>query len=305
MGIWDFYYVPQKKEGIILFSEATAKYLEDREKRLRKNTIEGYVCTLNKHVLSAFGDKNIEDITNQEVQNWVDNIPTYGAARKAYKTFRQVYRWIMKKEQMQIWDVTQSIELPKEPIKKKETLTAKQEVKMLQGIIGQDWEPVILMAAACGLRRCEACGLDWSDFDWRGGWVHIQRGAHYINGQLIEYPTKTKLSDRTLKVPHFALVRLRKIRGNKKKGRLRGDLKPHQIANRYKNYCRKHDLPFVPMTSLRHSWATIALEQGASIEDISVALGHSSIDTCVQHYLQSFKTVVKRAATAYTNAIEL
>lgn len=132
----------------MLFSEATTKYLEDRKKRLRQNTIEGYICTLNKHVLPAFGAEEICDITDQEVQDWVDGIPTYGAARKAYKTFRQVYRWIIKKEQIQIWDVTQSIELPKEPIKKRETLTAKQEAKMLQGIIGQDWEPVILMAAA-------------------------------------------------------------------------------------------------------------------------------------------------------------
>ena len=76
----------------MLFNEAATKYLEDREKRLRRNTIEGYICTLNKHVLPAFGDKEVKEITNQEVQDRVDNISTYGAARKAYKKFRQVYR---------------------------------------------------------------------------------------------------------------------------------------------------------------------------------------------------------------------
>ena len=57
------------------------------------------------------------------------------------------------------------------------------------------------------------------------------------------------------------------------------------------------------MTCLRHSWATISLEAGVSIEDISVALGHSSVDTCMQHYLQDFKTVVDRASDAYSNFV--
>lgn len=56
----------------MLFQEATDRYLQDRTKRLRKNTIEGYICTLHKHVLPAFGKKDIEDITNKEVQDWVD-----------------------------------------------------------------------------------------------------------------------------------------------------------------------------------------------------------------------------------------
>ena len=57
------------------------------------------------------------------------------------------------------------------------------------------------------------------------------------------------------------------------------------------------------MTCLRHSWATIALEAGAAIEDVAVALGHTGVDTCVQHYLQSFRTVVGRAADAYEGAM--
>ena len=42
--------------------------------------------------------------------------------------------------------------------------------------------------------------------------------------------------------------------------------------------------------------------QGA-IEDVSVALGHSTVDTCIQHYLQSFRTVVGRASDAYASAM--
>lgn len=287
----------------MLFENAVIEYMRDKERRLRGNTLEGYRSALKCHVLPAFGRREIEGITHDEVQDWVDSIPTYGAAGKAFKTFRQVYRWIMRKHQLRIWDVTQGIELPKAPVVRRDVLTSAEERATLRGIVGQAWEAVILLEASLGLRRCEACGLDWADIDWRTGWAHVQRGAHWVGGKVVEYATKTKLSDRWLRIPRFALARLRKIRGTRRSGRIRGALAPHQIAGMFRRHCRRTGLPWVPLTCLRHSWATISLEAGAAIEDVSVALGHSTVDTCIQHYLQSFRTVVRRASSSYESAM--
>lgn len=287
----------------MLFSDAVDAYWADKSKRLRGNTLEGYASALRRHVLPAWGDREVESITHDEVQAWVDSLPSYGSAQKAYKTFRQVYRWTVRRVQLRIWDVTQGIELPQAPVVRRPTVTAAEEQRTLRGIVGQPWEAVVLLEAALGLRRCEACGLDWSDVDWRTGWVHVQRGAHWVGGEVVEYATKTKLSDRWLKLPRWALSRLRQIRGGRRSGRVRGDLAPHQIAGRFRRHCRRRGLPWVPMTCLRHSWATISLEAGAAIEDVSVALGHSTVDTCIQHYLQSFRTVVGRASDAYSVAM--
>ena len=287
----------------MLFDDAVRAYLDDKSRRLRENTIEGYVSALRRHVMPEFAGCELESIEHDRVQRWVDSIPTYGAAEKAFKTFRQVYRWAMRRWQLRIWDVTQGVELPSRPVVRRPTLTAAQERETLRGIAGQPWEAVVLCEAALGLRRSEACGLDWSDFDWRRGWVHVQRGAHWVGGRVVEYATKTRLSDRWLRVPRWALSRLRKLRGALRSGRLRGALAPHQIAGRFRRFCGRLSLPWVPMTCLRHSWATIALEAGAAIEDVSVALGHSTVDTCIQHYLLSFETVVGRASDAYARAM--
>lgn len=287
----------------MLFDEAVSLYWADKSRRLRGNTLEGYASAIRRHLMPAWRGRELESITHDEVQSWVDSIPTYGAAEKAYKTFRQVYRWTVRKRQLRIWDVTQGIELPEAPVVRRDTLTAAEERETLRGIVGQPWEAVVLLGAALGLRRCEACGIDWSDIDWRTGWVHVQRGAHWVGGRVVEYATKTKLSDRWLRLPRFALARLRQIRGHRRSGRVRGGLAPHQIAGRFRRACRSAGLPWVPLTCLRHSWATISLEAGAAIEDVSVALGHSTVDTCIQHYLQSFRTVVRRAGTCYEAAL--
>lgn len=99
----------------MLFANAVEMYLEDKSKRLRGTTIEGYESAVRCHIMPAWGGREIASITFEELQAWVDSIPKPGAAEKAYKTFRQIYRWILRRKQLRIWDVTQGIELPAKP----------------------------------------------------------------------------------------------------------------------------------------------------------------------------------------------
>lgn len=286
----------------MLFAIAVKMYLEDKSKRLRGTTIEGYESAVRCHLMPAWGKREIESITFEELQAWVDSIPTPGAAEKAYKTFRQIYRWILRRKQLRIWDVTQGIELPAKPPVARPTLTAEEERETLRGIVGQEFEAAVVLGATLGLRRCEACAVRIEDIDWRSGWVRIHRGLHVVRGEVVETGCKTKLSNRKLKLPRFALERLRKIRGNRRSGRL-CDLNPNVVARRFKSFCKRNSLPHVPMTCLRHSWATISLDSGAAIEDIAVSLGHTTVNTAMSHYLQSFESVIARASDAYASAL--
>ena len=289
----------------MLFSTAVELYMEDKSKRLRPNTLDGYRSALGRHVLPKFGGREIGEITFDDVQSWVDGdafdgIP--GAACKAFKTFRQVYRWILRKLQLRIYDVTQGVTLPSYERRERRVLTAPQERTMLRGIMGQEWEAVVLLSATLGLRRCEACAVEWSDIDWRSGAVRIRRGLHWSGGREYVSPCKTRLSKRTLYLPRFALQRLRELRGVRRSGRV-CELAPHQVAGRFMRFCLRRRLPWVSLTELRHSWATISLNAGAAIADVSVALGHTTVDTAVQHYLMSFSTVVRRVSRSYEESI--
>lgn len=113
--------------------DAANAYMTEKHKRLRGNTIEGYVSAFRDHVLPAWGERELESITHEELQGWVDSIPTYGAAIKAFKTFRQAYRWSIRRYKLRIWDVTQGIELPERPIVRREVLDARQEAATVSG----------------------------------------------------------------------------------------------------------------------------------------------------------------------------
>lgn len=280
------------------------RYLEAKGRKCRMNTLDGYVSGLRCHVLPKWGTRELESIKRREVQEWVDSIPTPGAAQKALKCLRQVIRWAIRTYDLEIFDATQGVELPERPVYRRESMDAREEAALLRAAVGQPWEAVLLCAAALGLRPSEAAGLDWGDIDWRSGWVHVQRGAHSLqSGEVVEYACKTRLSDRFLKLPRFALERLRRIRGQRRKGRLRGDLSPRQIYTRVKRFLTRMGLGRCSMECLRHTWATLTIEGGAALADVSVALGHTDVSMCLQHYLMSTKAVVQRAQDAFAEVM--
>ena len=109
-NVWDFREIGLLK---MLFSDAAAEYMADKDKRLRATTIEGYRSAIRCHLMPKWGKREIETITFEQVQDCVDSFDMPGAAEKAYKTFRQIYRWVLRRHQLRICDVTQGVELPK------------------------------------------------------------------------------------------------------------------------------------------------------------------------------------------------
>ena len=80
-------------------------------------------------------------------------------------------------------------------------------------------------------------------------------------------------------------------------------MRPDQVARAARSWCRRLRLPWVGMKNLRHSFATIALASGSSIEDIMLWLGHSSYDTSFAHYLVRTPQICKRVSKSFEGAL--
>lgn len=264
--------------------------------------MEGYESAMGRHVLPAWGGREVGSVTPDEVQAWVDGFDRPGAAEKAVKTIRQVHRWCARRLGLAVADPTAGVVLPRKPAFERPVLSAREEREMLRGIWGAPFEAVVLCAAALGLRRCEACALEWGDVDFRSGRVRVSRGAHDVRGGTVVTPTKTARSDRALVLPAFALRRLRQIAGGRRCGRMCA-MGPGRLARAFRSWCRARGLPWVPMTSLRHTWATLQVARGTPLADVALCLGHSTPETCYRHYLVRTSEVCRRAARAFEAAL--
>lgn len=198
----------------MLFEDATAAYLSDRRRRLRRCTIAGYESAKRCRLAPRWSDIELESIEPEDVQEWVNSIGLPGAVRKAYKTLRQVIRWCIRRGHVRMADPTAcGVELPRVPHNEPEVLDASETRSVLRTLWGHECEAVAICAATLGLRRGEACGLKWSDIDLRTGEVRISRSRQTVGGEEVVEPPKTERSARSCWLPRFAVRRLRQIRG--------------------------------------------------------------------------------------------
>ncbi len=278
----------------MLVKEAVEKYMSDKAKRLRASTLEGYRSALKLHVLPRWADVELDAITPEDVQSWVDDFELPGAAEKAYKTLRQVIRWAIRRLGVRMYDPTAAgVELPRKAAHRPRVLDAAGTAGYLRALWGHECEAVAICSVTLGLRRGEACGLRWSDIDLRTGEVRIRRSRQVVGGQEVVVPPKTERSARSCWLPRFAVRRLRAIR----KGRtgLLCDLSPNVIARRIKAVCRKAGAAYTSMTECRHTWATLAVEAGVGIETVAMMLGHTDISTAYEHYIVPRPRICKDA----------
>lgn len=275
-------------------------YLPEKISKRAASTVAGYDSSMRLHVLPRWGECEIEDICPDDLQEWIDSFELTGAAEKAFKCIRQIIRWWIRKKRLHIADPTTYIELnPKKPYRP-EVLDAVEVSEMLRCMWGHWAEAVCICSITLGLRRGEACALEWSDINLKTGEVRINKSRQYVNGQIITVKTKTEKSTRSCYLPKFARQRLKQIKG---KGLLIGDASPDKVARSIKTQCKRNNVACVSMTNMRHTWATLAIEAGVGIETVAMMLGHTDISTAYNHYIVPRKTICQDAQAAVEKLI--
>lgn len=268
----------------MLFEDAAERYMTDKACRLRVCTLAGYESALRCHVLPRWSGVELEAITPEALQGWVDGLELPGAAAKAYKTLRQVVRWAIRRLGVRMYDPTAAgVELPRARPRRPRTLDAGQVRSYLRALWGHECEAVAICSVTLGLRRGEACGLTWGDIDLRTGEVRVRRSRQVVSGREVVEEPKTERSARSCWLPRFAVRRLRQIRRGRS-GWL-CELSPDAVARRIRSACRRAGAAWTSMTECRHTWATLAVEAGVGIETVAMMLGHADIGTAYEHYI--------------------
>lgn len=158
-----------------------------------------------------------------------------------------------------------------------------------------DFKVFCELALFCGLRRSELFGLYKSDVS---DVVIVNKVRHRINGADIIQTPKTKSSVRTLAVPKFVqedIALLIDDQNNRPSQSefliLNGFGEPvhHSWASKHMNrLIAKCDLPHITIHGLRHTYASMLINAGIPIAEVSTQLGHASIDITLRTYTHLF-----------------
>ena len=125
------------------------------------------------------------------------------------------------------------------------------------------------------LRRGELLGLKWTDVDFDRGVLKIQRAISRQNGKVVEAPLKTKNAYRTLPLSADAIDVL-KAQKNKAGSSewvfpspTGGPMSPDSVLHMLHRVLKRAGLPRIRFHDLRHTFATMALQNGVDVKTVS------------------------------------
>lgn len=180
-------------------------------------------------------------------------------------------------------------------------LTDSQVRTLLSAATGDRFEVLYWLAVATGLRQGELLGLKWADVDWVNRRLRIQRQVQRIRGGLVFSEPKTAAGRRVIalgaatiqalkKQQFFQVGRIHDI------GSLWQDydlifpssigtpLDPSNLYHSFKQLLKKAGLPNIRFHDLRHTAATLMLQQGTHPKIVQERLGHSDISMTLNTY---------------------
>lgn len=180
--------------------------------------------------------------------------------------------------------------------------------------------PLCALLATTGMRRGEALGLRWSDVDLTTGRLRVVQTVIQIGGKVALGDPKTARGRRAIKLDKatVAILRAHRHTMNQKRLQVGPDftdqdlvfhhpdgswLHPDSVSATFVRRIASLGLPALTLHGLRHTWATLALEQGVHPRVVQERLGHATIAITLGIYSHVSPTLHDEAAQAIADLL--
>ena len=276
----------------IKFPEYCEVWLRDYAAlQVKPSTLANQKCVINSSLIPFFGNVPLTSITSQDVQKYVAHRIEEGkapaTASKALTLLKTMFKWAVE------WGYLSHnpAERVKPPRKQREEMDFLKpgEIRALLDALDDEWRPFFHTAIFTGMRLGELMALQWSDIDWNSSTIHVRRS---VWGGKFQEP-KTRSSYRAIGMaPSLAkeLQVWRQVAPHSDMGLVfcnaeGGFLDKSNLRNRVFNPAlERAGLRRIRIHDLRHTFASLLINQGENLKYVQQQLGHSSITTTVDRY---------------------
>ena len=236
-----------------------------------------------------------------------------GLSAKTVRNINQVISSAMdfaKSQKLIAVNPTDNCALPKLEHREMKTLPVEQLASFLREARESGVFELYYIELATGLRRGELLGLKWADVNLEQCNLRVQRQVCRINGEVVEVPLKTKNSYRTISLGTDAVeilqVQKRKVNGASDyvfPSQTGGPISPDSVLHMLHRILKRAGLPKVRFHDMRHTFATLAIQNGVDIKTVSGMLGHYSAGFTLDTYAHVTTAAQREAAKTMGNVL--
>ncbi len=287
----------------MLFEQSINKFIINLQITNKSpETIIGYKKELTYFTTFWEGEHNyppqLEDITDVHIEEYLHykmdkNMATASIAR-ALNILSSLYKFLCKKR-LCIINPASYVDSIKVIKSRREFLTEEEFEKVLIHTENLFMKHIFITLFNTGLRISELIKLKMGDVDLENKVLHVLgKGSKFR-----EVPINDKLYDYLIKYLDTRNINSNYFFATKKTGK---------VSSQYVNMCLKESVAnaginkHISCHSMRHSFASILLMHGASMQDVRDLLGHADLKT-TSIYAHSFSTNLRKAVNLLSGEV--
>jgi integrase len=283
-----------------------ARWLEDVARpAIRPTTYESHESNVRCRVLPALGAIKLRQLTPQHLQALYGQLLARGLSPASVVRTHALLHGAFK--QALLWNLiprnpADAVRPPRTHRTEMHVLDRDQVLQLLEAAEDPALRALYAVAATAGLRRGELLALRWSDLDFERAVLTVRRTAQRIRGEgWVFGEPKTHAGRRAVRLGELALRHLRAQRTAQLEQRLRAGsawndldlvfasglgtpIEEARISRLYRRDLQRAGLPTIRLHDLRHTAATLLIEQGVNFKAVQAALGHSTIAVTLDIY---------------------
>lgn len=312
--IEDGTYIEPSKDTVATYLN---HWLNVKKDSLRHGTYRKYEWLIRCHIIPNIGQIELARLRPQHLETFYARLRGQLSKRSILHIHlllhgafeRAVKQGIMPR------NIADSVEAPRADVYRPTIWTPEEVTRFLAE--SRELEPsywiAFVLAIYTGMRQAEILGLKWSDIDWEKAYLRVERTLKYIRGEPVFQEPKTERSRRSIALSTATLEALHWHREQQNKVRSTvGDAYEDQdmvLANTFgkpmsqdtltsvwRRLLRKIDVRRIRFHDLRHTHASLLLQQGVHAKIVSERLGHSTITTTLDTYTHVVPVLQKEAA---------
>ena len=296
-------------------SDLMAKWLEYQKSRVRESTWQSYDWTL-KRIKTDLGELLLEELAPLNIEDFLlalrSSKLSATSIRYHYNVLSQALTRAVRWRLITV-NPALAVDPPRKAHFEAKVLNDTQLTTLLDAAKGSFLHLPVLLAATCGMRRGEVCGLRWEDTDLDNAVIYVRHTLDWVGGKLDLHPVKTARSERSVKLGKITVDALKKEKARQAADKLKSgelyqdkgfcwawdDGRPYDPDYLYKKFrllLKAAKLPIVRFHDLRHSHATNLLAGGVPVKIISERLGHTSVSFTQDIYSHVLPNMQQQAA---------
>ena len=285
---------------------------------VRPSTAEYYRRCIEQHVIPRLGDIKLSQLTGRDIQKLYRDLQENGRLREVQKakkpglsnaTVRGIHMMLHNaldravKERLILRNPTEDCIIPKIEKQEMKILHPEDMHAYLKAAESRGVLPMFYLELVSGVRKGELVALLWDDLDMERKTLLVSKQAAVRNGKITISRPKTETSVRRISIPREAVNLLIQEHENHpgnpymfpspKTGEM---YHPDSVVNLHKKILKDAGLGHIRFHDLRHTFATMALQNGVDVKTVSSMLGHYDAGFTLRTYTHATRQAQEEAA---------